>query len=160
MPDSRRELLLKAAQAAVDVASVDLNGEETTKPAGLVVHRFLTRMPDSGSLPDVTLWYAGEGIDDRADAATDESQRSVRVRARCRAKAAAGQTGDEALDPILTWVELAMLADYSLGGLAAEGQANGIDAVSAREFADTYAEATIEFEFLLLTKRGDPRQAS
>jgi hypothetical protein len=158
MADSRRELLLKAVQAALEVASVNWHSEVTTKPAGLNVHRYLTRSVDAGALPDLTVFYVGESLDAGLQAATDESRRSVRVGVRCRVKAGAGETGDEALDPVLVWAELAALTDYTLGGAAANARLEGVDAITAREYADTYAEATLQFEFTVLTKWGDPRQ--
>lgn len=156
MADSIREVALKAIETALKVTSVTWHSEATTKPTGLNVHRHLTRGADQSDLPDITVYYMGESNDEQA---TDESTRSVRVGVRCRVKAGAGVTGDEALDPILTWAEIALLNEYTLGGAVADARLEGIDAISAREFADTFAEATMQFEFTVLTKWGDPRQA-
>lgn len=159
MADSRRELALKAVRTALQVASVTKNSETTTKPAELNVHRHLTRQVVHADLPDCTVFYIGERVAPISEGAVDESLRFVRVGVRCREKAPKGVTGDEALDPILVWAELSVLNDHTLGGLVADSHLAGIDAISAREFADEFAEATLEFEFKLQTKWGDPRQA-
>jgi hypothetical protein len=159
MPDSRRELLLKAMQTALSAASVTLNGETTARPAGLEVHRHLTRDVSQTSLPDITVYYAGETLSTALRGATDESERAVRVRLRVRAKAAPGQTGDEAIDPVLAWAEVAVRTDYTFGGVAAMTELEMIDALTAREYADTYAEVTMQFVVTLQTKWLDPRQA-
>lgn len=156
MADSRRELLLKAVVTSLEVASVTKNTESTTKPADLSVHRHLTRMANQADLPDMTVFFAGEVPEALA---TDLNTRRALVRVRCRVKAAAGVSGDEALDPLLAWAELAIMEDYTLGGTSAEVGSPDIDPISAREFADTYSEATLQFPILYETKWGDPRQA-
>lgn len=159
MPDSLRETGMKALKAALEVGQVDWHGELTTKPSGLNVHRHFTRGPADSELPDITVFYIGEDLEHEMKGSTDESLRRVRFGLRVRVKAPAGETGDEALDPLLVWAEIAVLTDYSLGGLFSNARLEGIDAISAREVADTYAEATMQFVHTLQTKWGDPRQA-
>lgn len=156
MADSRRELVLKAIVTALSVASVTKNTEATTKPAGLAVHRHLTRMEGEADLPDITVFQAGLNPNDKV---TDLNSPELLVRLRCRVKAAAGISGDEALDPILVWAELALMDDYTLGGVSAYIGSPDMDAISAREYADTFAEATLQFPITYETKWGDPRQA-
>lgn len=159
MADSRREVLLKAIETALGQATVDWHSEITTKPTGLAVHRHLTRQATKDTLPDVTIYLLGESPDPLLEAAVDVAERRVRVGVRVRDTAGSGVTGDEALDPLLTWAEIAILNDYTLGGVVAYARQVGLDAVTAREYADTWAEATLQFEFVLQTKWGDPRQA-
>lgn len=154
-----RESVIAAIKTALEVASVNWHSEVTTKPTGLDVHRHLTRSVDQSDLPDITVYYAGETLSSALQGPTDESERAVRVRLRCRAKAAAGETGDEALIPVLGWAEFAVLTDYTLGGVAAMTELEMVDALSAREYADTYAEAMLQFVVTLQTKWGDPRQS-
>lgn len=157
MADSQRELILKAVAAALAVAQVDWHSEITTKPADLNVHRHYTRMGQNADFPDITVYYAGEPEPD--EDATDGAKHGMLVRLRCRAKAAAGVSGDEALDPVLTWAEIALLSEPTLGGLAADIRPPAADALSARELTETYAETHLQFEITHFTKWGDPRQS-
>lgn len=153
---SKRDDVMAAAVTAISVASVTRNAETTTKPTGLTVHRHLMRQANASSLPDVTAFMAGEVLD---DAITDEADRALSLRFRCRVAIADDESGDEALDPILTWVELSLTADYTLGGTCAALRVTSIDAISALEYADGWAEATVQVEVTYMTKWGDPRQA-
>ncbi len=156
MADSQRELVLKALVTALEVVSVTKNLEATTKPTDLVVHRHFTRSPNPKDLPDITVFVAGENPD---GIATDLNTRELLVRMRCRVQAAEGISGDEALDPILVWAELATMADHTLAGASAFIGSPDMDAISSRELADTFAEATLQFPVTFQTKWGDPRQA-
>lgn len=156
----RREVLLAAVATALGVASVNWHSEVTTKPAGLNVYRHLGRQADQDSLPDVTVLYLGEDITPENQGPTDVSERDVRVAVRCRATAAVSESGDEGLIPTIQWAEIALLTDYTLGGVAANGKLLRIDQVDTAEHADVYAEAVMQFVFTLHTKWGDPRQTT
>lgn len=159
MADSRRELLVKASKTALEVSSVTWHGEETTKPSGLHVHRHLGRPVNQSDLPDVILNVFGEDHSELAENTTDQSQRIVELGAHCRALAAPDKSADESLDEILTWTEIALLSDHTLGGVAAEGHYVRTDRVFTEEYSEAYAEAVMRFRFIQLTKWGDPRQA-
>lgn len=153
----RRELVLAAAETALGVSSVNWHSEATTKPTGLGVYRHLARQADADGLPDVSVLYMGEDV---LESATGEVDRNVRVGVRCRAVAdsTANESGDAALLDVLQWAEIALLTDYTLGGLASIGKLERIDQIEAQEHADTVAEALMSFMFVIQTKWGDPRQ--
>lgn len=154
----RRELVLAACATALGVSSVDWHSEETTKPAGLNVYRHRTRQADVNSLPDAVVFYRGERPRTMNQAATDVSERQVRVGVLVRAFADSDESGDAALIPVMQWAEIALLSDYTLGGLCANGDLEDIEAVQTEEHADTVAEALLTFVFDVHTKWGDPRQ--
>lgn len=156
-----RETLLANAKLALEVASVTVNAEETTKPSGLQAYRHRTRSLDLSALPDVGIYWDGERPAVRQElSSTGVSERTVRLAFVCRAKATATQTGDEALIPLLAWVELAMLAaDYTVDGAAANAGDPEIDALEVTEHADTVAAALVRIPYTVRTKRWDPRQA-
>lgn len=155
-----RETLLANAETALGQSSVTVNAVAATKPTSLAVYRHRTRGLDQSLLPDVSVFYMGEVIRDEIESTSDVSERSVRLGVLCRVKATSSQTGDEALIPILQWVELALLADdYTVDGAAAEGRLERIDAVDAQENADTTAEALMQFLFTVHTAWADPRTA-
>src|SRR5688572_28763115 len=130
----RRELVLAAAETALGVASVNWHSQVTTKPTGLVVHRPLARQADADKLPDVTVLYMGEEL---IDAATNEVDRNMRVGVRVRAIADSDESGDAGLIPVLQWAEIALMTDYTPGGLASVARLERIDQIDAQEHADT-----------------------
>lgn len=156
-----RETLLANAKTALGVASVNVNSEVTTKPSGLSVYRHRVRALDVDKLPDVSVFFLAERPARRLeDGTTDVSEREVELGVLCRAKATSAQTGDEALIPVLAWVELALLAaDYTVSGAATNAAQPTIDAVDAEEHADVVAQALVRIPYMIQTKLWDPRQA-
>lgn len=154
-----RETLLANAKAALEVASVTLNSEATTKPTNLRVYRHIARHTDKDKLPDCSVIYLGENLEALNASPTGVSERQVRVGVQCRAVATSSQSGDAALLPVLQWAEIALLSEYTLSGAAVEGRLVSIDAIDTAELADTFAGALARFEFTVQTKWGDPRQA-
>ena len=153
MPDSPRELALKACRSNLELESIDFNGVVTSKPAGLKVHRYFTRGATGEDLPDQTLYIADE---DPTNDLTGVSERRLAIRLRSRAHVTQSVSGDEALDELLTWGELALMHDIQLGGAAVLVEYNGL-AVDAEERADVYAEAFQEFVITYQTVHRDPR---
>lgn len=154
----RRELVLAACETALEAASVDWHSEETTKPAGLNVYRHRTRQAVAELLPDAVVFYRGERPRAFNQSAHDVYERQVRVGVLVRALADEDKSGDAALIPVMQWAEIALLSDYTLGGLCANGDLEEIEAVQTEEHADTVAEALLTFVFDVHTKLGDPRQ--
>lgn len=157
----RRESLLAAAKAALEVASVDWHSEVTTKPEGLRVYRHRTRQADVSLLPDLSVLYMGETLSTYAEGATGESRREVEVGVLARALADADESGDQGLIPVMQWAEIALLYSNfgALGGIASKGELLRIEPLASEEHADTFAEALMRFSFTVHTKWGDPRQA-
>lgn len=154
----RRELVLEAAKDALEVVSLTWHSEATTKPTGLNVYRHRTRQADADSLPDATVLYGGETSTPMNLSAHDVSERDVQVLVLVRALADSDETGDAALIPVMQWAEIALLSDYTLGGLCANGRLDSIARIQSEEHADTTAEALLTFTFAVHTKWGDPRQ--
>lgn len=125
-------------------------------PTGLRVTRHLARQADIDRVPDISVLYLGEEL---IDSATGEVDRNIRVGLRCRARADASESGDAGLIPVLSWAELALMSDYTLGGIAANGRLERIDAIDTAEHADMWAEALMQFLFTIQTKWGDPTRA-
>ena len=153
----RRELVLAAAATALAVASVNWHSEVTTKPTGLEVKRHLTRQADVNGLPEVCVLYLGESL---VESATGSVDRNLTIGIRARTKADSDESGDAALIPVMQWAEIALLTDYTLGGLASVGRLERIDAIDTQEHADVFAEALLSFVFIIQTKWGDPRQVA
>ena len=156
MADSRWLALMQAIETALNVSSVTRNSEATTKPSGLTVLREPTRPINEADAPVAFVTYGGEEVDDRA---TDEASRDVLVEVTVMAKAADTQRADEAIDPLKTWAELAVMDDYTLGGAAAFVRLDRIDRLQLSEHANLFTALVLTFAVQLLTKWGDPRQA-
>lgn len=152
---ARREAVLSALEAALKVAEVTKNGQTTTRPTDLKVHRFIARQADKRHLPDITVAVLGENP---SELATDLVDRELVVALRCRVLVPEGISSDEALDELTVWAELAALADPQLSGAAADMSPPSLDQMTAREFADGWAEATLRLPITYQTKWGDPRQ--
>lgn len=159
MADSKRLDLMQAVETALGVASVTMNSEATTKPSGLKVYREPVRQVNEADAPLALIVYGGEDLDDALTAATDESERAVSVDVTVAARATDTQRADEALDPLMVWVEIAVMSDPTLGGAAAYTRLRRVERLRYREEASLFAAATLTFESILLTKLGDPRQA-
>lgn len=151
-----RESLLAAAATALAVTSVNWNSVTTAKPTGLVVSRHLSRQVAVDGLPELSVLYLGEAD---IESATNSVDRNIALGVRVRAKADSDESGDAALIPVMQWAEIALLNDYTLGGVAADGRLERIDAIDTQEYADVFAEALLSFVFTVRTKWGDPRQA-
>lgn len=147
---------MQAIEAALGVASVTKNTEETTKPTDLTVLREPTRPINEADAPVAFIFYGGEDVDDRI---TDEATRDVLVDVTVIAKATDTQRADEALDPLMVWAELAVMDDYTISGAAAFVRLRRIARLDLSEHASLFAAATLTFQVTLLTKWGDPRQA-
>ncbi len=144
---SKRDAIVAAFVTALEVTIVGA----TTKPVGLNVHRMRTRRIEVDKLPAAVV-YLGEETVDRD--ATLKSDRTFRVWVESRVKHP-GQSGDEALDPLLVWAVKAMLDDFTHGA-----KLNDLREVRTvwdlDERAESLAAAAIEFEGIYQTLTTDP----
>lgn len=158
MADSRRELVLKAVETALEAATATMNSSALTKPTGLTVKRSPEREILHDDLPQMDVWVLK---DVHSFHATNSATRvmTVRVRSTVTWLDADESSGDEALDPLLTWAEVALGADSSLGGLLPEGGVvpTTLDTPRVEERSEKYAQAFQDFDLTYLTKFGDPR---
>jgi hypothetical protein len=108
---SKREQIILAFIAALEVASVGA----TTKPTGLTVHRSPLKPVAEDALPAQAVFWA----DDPAEEGDlEQMDHMLELVVESRAKAAAGQSPETALDPLYVWAVKAAMADPTLGGLA------------------------------------------
>lgn len=158
MADSRRELVLKAVQTALEQASVTVNAVALTKPAGLTVKRHPETPIEHRDLPQIDLWVAREAV---TYDITGVSTRvlTVRVRSTVTWSSSAEGSGDEALDPLLTWAEVALMADETLGGVASLVVLTAIATPETDQRTEKYAQAAQDFDLTYLTLFGDPRSS-
>lgn len=119
MADSLRLQILKARVAQLSQPSVTVGGVTWARPAGLTASlstaRPLVTYPACvvSVLPDFK--GAAETVEFLAMGRQMESTLFVDVQ--CRA-AVAGQSPEEATDPMVVWVDATLAADPTLGGLA------------------------------------------
>ena len=132
--DSPREQILKAVYAA-------LNGAD--KPTGTIVHRHRTRPVDQDDLPSIVSFFLRERVDRviRSVPMTEERVLELGVVVRVEGD----PTPDEALDPLLTWCNVALLTDQTLGGLAMRIERRSID-TAAEETNIPVGGALIKYE--------------
>lgn len=115
---SRRERILVAVKAALDQASVTIDGVVKNKPVGLNAHRQRRRELGEDRLPATVVYLVEEEVqlethDDQVDG--PRTLRTALVRLEHRVT---GEPEDLHLDPLVTWATWVLLADPSLGGLA------------------------------------------
>lgn len=143
MSDSRREVILQAAEAALDTAG---------KPAGLTIHRHRTRPVEGDQLPAVVLFNGVETIT-RQTVQPPMVERELVFRAEIRGE---GEPSDQVLDPYLTWVEQQLTTDPTFTALlirAPEVRHVVWDQQAAKK---PKAAAAIEFAVRYRTRWGDP----
>jgi hypothetical protein len=124
MADTRRLVMLKAVEAVLDGVS---------KPTGLNVHRFGFRAIEKDSLPALVVMDGG----------TAEFNEEVNELRECfdlvnvHILALGNQTTepDDLIDPYLSWVTEALMADTTLGGVVSHlvMQARGATAMEERD---------------------------
>lgn len=159
MTTSRRELVLQAIATALGAATATpaapAGASPITKPTDLTVERNPEGEHDDGTLPRVDIYMAPETLNYEV---TDGTTRvlTVRVRTEIKWDPADFGSGDEALDEFLTWNEVAILADITLGGLSREILATGLQTPAVEQRADKYAMALQSFDVTYLTKFGNP----
>ena len=143
---SKRDGIIVAAKAALELATVGA----FTKPAGLTVHRMRHRPIGQDALPALVLWFDNEP---REEEATDQVERTLRFWTECRVKHA-GVSGDEALDPLLVWSEVALMDDPTLGGRCQLHARDTVWDLEAR--ADPLAAAAIQWDAIYPTNYKNP----
>jgi hypothetical protein len=142
MADSRRELVIKGAKAALLMPG---------KPAELAVHRHRTRPIETDALPAVVLLNGNETII-RQTAAPPIIDRELVFRAECRAE---GEPVDEVLDPYLTWVEKQLTTDSAFLALVRQVEIRRV-IWDQRTSKKAVAAAAVEFAVQYRTRFGDP----
>lgn len=152
---SVREDVLAAVVTALEQTSVTVNASAMTKPTDLTVARHPERERTLDDLPIQDVWMAPERLDYDI---TGTSTRVLQVRVRSVVTYTTG-SGDAALDDLLTWAELTLMQDETLGGVASIVELTAVDTPDIEERADKYAQAIQTFDITYLTKFGDPRSA-
>lgn len=140
---SMREQVLLAVVAALD--------GHGAKPEGTTVHRWRTRPVEQDELPAAVVYQVREATQDRATALLDRTLR-VRVEARVRA---VGESPDQALDPLLTWIVRAMTEDPKFGGVAADTTEQETT-WDAADLDRILGAAAVDFDIQYQTTRQDP----
>lgn len=145
MADSRRELILQAAKAALEAAG---------KPADLTIHRHRTRKIEEDALPAAVIFNGIESVT-RQTTQPPISDRELVFRVEVRGE---GEPGDQVLDPYLTWVETQLCTDAAFLALIRYIEVRQVvwDQAPAKK---AKAAAAIEFSVEYRMKWGDPTQA-
>ena len=105
MADTRRLAMLKAVESYLDGAS---------KPTGLTVHRFAHRAIEKDDLPSVVIGHGG-GLNVN-DEVNELVERRDLVRLAVQCLGSASTEPDDSIDPYLSWLDTALMADMTLGG--------------------------------------------
>lgn len=139
---TKTELLMQAVVAALDGAG---------KPAGAVVDRNRRQPTAASELPRISVERLDEGVE-KATASRSSPLVDRRLRIAVVSRIAGA---DAALDPFSQWAVQALMADQSLGGLAA-----GIDeqAVNWEYDEDSQVDYSVEartFQIRYVTRAGD-----
>lgn len=147
---SRRSAIVDAIVAAVDGAS---------KPAGLTVFRTRADAVRAANLPAVVISRVQEDVTRGDGSRGYKARRTLHVRADCFVSTATdGETSEDALDPLTSWVVQAVMADVTLGGLAH----NTNEVATQWSVSDTdavYAHAGVGFAIDYITAAGNPDTA-
>jgi hypothetical protein len=154
VPTSIREQIMVLLVAA-------LNAGGAGSPAGLTVHRERTRPIEIDSLPAI-LVYADDDVPKPLaqqiyNAPLTERQFSLGLE--CRAQGTSSVSPDAALDPVLMWAAITVLANERFGGLAS-GVEEGRTVWASREGDTPVASAKLSFTIKYRTSRLDPTSKS
>ncbi len=142
---SRRSEILVALEAALNGAGL---------PGGATVHRSRTRPIEKDALPALVLYLLDESTEAKSSGAY-KARRAMRVRVECRTTADADTAPDDAVDPLLSHVVRAILADPRQGGLAVKTEETGTTWDAAEDDL-LYAAAAVDFTLDYITAAGDP----
>lgn len=143
MANTVRIQILLAVFALIDGAG---------KPAGTYVHRKRARFIGADSLPAIVVYLLKEPVQlEDHDGAVNR-----RLTIRCEARAA-GDLLEAELEPLIAWIEQAVLADPRLGGLAIDMQVRNV-AWDAFEADGDYQAAAVDVEVEYVTQRDNPEQ--
>jgi len=105
MADTRRLAMLKAVKSYLDGAG---------KPTGLTVHRFAHRAIEKDNLPSIVIAHGGGvSVNDEVNNLVERTD-LVRIAVQCLGSAATEP--DDSIDPFLSWLDTALMADMTLGG--------------------------------------------
>jgi hypothetical protein len=145
----------------VDAIYTAVNG--ASKPVGVTVHRSKTAPFAKAELPAIVVYRVVEELVDPAKLSTYVARRAMTVRCECRVSSASdGETLEDALDPLTTWVVTAVKGITSLQGgrnaLADSCVEIGTTWAVADEDA-VYGAAGVDFRIEYLTAAGNPDAA-
>ncbi len=142
---SRRTEILAAIQSALEGAGL---------PVGTTVHRSRTRPIEKDSLPALVLYLLDESTESKSSGGY-QARRAARIRVECRTKVEDDTPPDDAIDPLVSHVVRAVLADPRQGGLAHKTEETGTT-WDAAEDDELYAAAAVDFTLDYITAAGDP----
>jgi hypothetical protein len=135
--------------------------EASGGPPGLHVHRERHRPIETDQL-DAILVYAEDDAPKPLAGVTYQApltERQLNLVLEYRANVPAGQTDDEALDPLIVWGQTQILENEKFGGLAS-GVDEGRTVWLSREAETTVAAAAGHFTVKYRTARADPTSKS
>jgi len=150
---SVRERIVEAAMTAL---------EQSASPNPAVVHRYRTRPIERDQLPAIVLYPTvppGRGQSELVQRLDhdDGLERTLNLRAECRAEVAEGEIADAVVDPLYLWVVTALRADPTLGGLAVDLQERAVS-YDAAESGRIFAACAVDFEVTYYTAEDDPAE--
>jgi hypothetical protein len=144
---SIRSAILDAVYAAVNAGG---------KPAGVTVYRTRDAALADAQLPAIVLTRVQEDVVRGDGPRGYKVRRTLRVQVDCyTATATDGETSEDALDPITSWVVQAVMADPTLGGLAH----NSNELATSWTLEDrnsVHAHAAVVFGLEYITAAGNP----
>lgn len=149
-----------SAEPSVDLVFILLS--TVVKPSGLTARRHPERAVQVDECPVVDLYVIGERVNyDLTGATTRVLTLGALARVAWNLSADDFDSGDEALDELLSWTEAALLYDETLGGAASlmTYAADFLQRPDVQERADKVAEALLQFEITYQTGYGNPFEA-
>jgi hypothetical protein len=153
MPTSIREQIMVLLVAALNSGLSGITG--------LTVHRERTRPIEIDSLPAIMV-YADDDVPKTLGQqvyAAPLTERQFSLALECRAQGSSSVSPDAALDPVLVWAAMTVLANERFGGLAS-GVEEGRTVWSSREGDVPVASAKLNFTIKYRTSRLDPTSKS
>jgi hypothetical protein len=152
---------LSSIREQIMVALVTALSSGGGSPPGLTVHRERTRPIEVDSLPAIMV-YAEDDVPKalgQQTYAAPLTERHLSVVLDCRAQGSNIVSPDEALDPVLVWAAITVLANERFGGLAS-GVEELRTAWNSREGDVPVASAKLIFTIRYRTSRLDPTSKS
>lgn len=150
MADTRRLAMLKAVESYLD------NG--SGKPAGMTFNRFAHRAIEKSDLPNGVIAHGG-GL--RVNSEVNELVEHVDlVRIAIQAKGSQATEPDDTIDPYLSYVDSALMADLTLGGAVSKVEMRPTGETEVAVSDHLYIRIVQEIEVWYYRTRTDPEAAS
>lgn len=146
MADTRRLAMLKSVESYLD--------GDANKPTGTTVHRFAHRAIEKSNLPNVVIGHGG-GI--RVDSEVNELvEHTDLVRLAIQCLGDQDTEPDDSIDPYLSWVDKALMADLTLGAAVNSVEMRPTGETEVAETDRIYIRIIQEIEVKYYRTRTDP----